>query len=349
MERPKPSIGFVFADRYSVVENAFARRADRDLGYRTIRIDFAAEIEPTTLLVEQHRKGLLTMFAIPGDFTYNYHESYALERIRSAVGQDVPVYVLDYGHTGDEIVDLGNNTFGANPNSPVFMDKLIQARDQNPGVLQALRKNAVPQMEALLAAHQQNFPDSPAGDNLRVLLAFLRWDHLSPVEVVAEEFDPYIPEEKPLERIPNDKFSREVRKIRNLTAEQRDTLFQECSVDFRPRGFAIDPETLAYETTARFGKHGIAAIILEGQLQPLYRYGERPNLREEIIKGIIATSTSNFDTPIVLISPKWSDPDIIDKLRRVGRHLLREKMFIPVDVYMNLIDENYTPEIHPLG
>ncbi len=264
-------MGFVFNHfdwgNVEVEEQAAARYFEQDLGFRVIRIDPAAWIEPTDFLRQQKQNGCLTMLAIPGNFREGFHHTELLEETRKIIGEDTPIYVFDVGYHGDE-VDLGNNIFGVNPTSPAFLDKLNRLR----GDVQTSywkRRNLALQTEVLLAAYRQNFPDSPVDDNDAIILAFLRWDGMYPAEARIEEFNAAIPEQKPLETVSDDQFAQDLEAIRNIDEMGRLKLTTDLVRDSHARGFAIDSVTLAYETTARYASHQQAVTQLIGELNIL--------------------------------------------------------------------------------
>jgi hypothetical protein len=281
------------------------------------------------------------------------------ERLRKAIGQEIPTYILAEGFNEDKIVDFGNNIFGANPQSQVFLDKVLQLAGEKQVVLKTPQGNLDSQIEACLAAYRGNFPDLGVDDNTAIIHAFLRWDHLSPVDVVAEEFDPFILKDKPIEKIPDNQFSKDLRRIKNMTKRQRTYLAATFNKALgkgrtRVRGFAIDPITLQYEITAGYGTHRLAAKYLArrlwgtDELRALQNKAQIDGMGDLdferfIIGDLIPDINNKIRTP-VLLPVKTYESGEAEGLRRAGSHLLRQKICIPVDRYMNLIDENYASD-----
>lgn len=179
----KPSIGVILEDigihDYEVEVGAFAHYAELDLNYSVIRL--TPTIEPgreiNSRLLDHLQNGSLFMIAVAGEigeegFVVNH--KHHLEQLRKAIGQEIPAYILDEGSNEDEIVDFGNNIFGANPQSQVFLDKVSQLAEDKQVEFKKSQGNLDSQIEALLAAYRGNFPDVGVDDNTAIIHAFLR-------------------------------------------------------------------------------------------------------------------------------------------------------------------------------
>lgn len=175
--------------------------------------------------------------------------------------------------------------------------------------------------------------------------------------MVAEEFDPFTLKDEPIEKIPDNEFLKDLLTIKNMDYEERnhfDEIFCKTLQNGRTRvrGFAIDPYTLQYEITAGYGTHRLAAMYLARRLwrtdnlRALQSKGQIDELGDLdferfIIGDLVPDVTDEIRTPIFM--PETDDSCDLEKLKQVSAYLLAEKICIPVDYCMNVIDKNYSP------
>jgi hypothetical protein len=224
-------------------------------------------------------------------------------------------------------------------------NEILPGRDIS---LREHKKRVAMQTEALLVAYRKNFPDSTVDDNDAINLAFLRWDHLSPIEVVREEFDSYIPEERLLESVSKGQFLNDLQKIKTMSSAERKLLIEECRLDKYPMRFVIDTVSLANTETGRYGHHGdIERSLLEHLklirgLEDCSKEQEL-ELASDLIWGKIYTEIRGFIAPIIRFDNKNFPLSLekVQKLRRVGEYLIGQGVFIPLDASGKLINKDY--------
>jgi hypothetical protein len=296
-----------------------------------------------------------------------------IEIVRSEISTELPINVLPnywrddmfsgspedrqiyaYGHHEKELTELVKSLVAA-WQPPI--DWLGAKTQEDQAILMGQLENAYRTHYLTDDEHMIGTPDS----NTQIVTEALRLK-LLPSMFLRQEFDSTLAHRPHVfTRIEKSIYEEELDRIRGMSDIERQHL---CDTMSRARGheplpdggvlvkrsscgsdisgYAIDPETLQTTVVDEYGLHASAEIMLREQLEAVSEirgdqfFEERP-LRV-IVPGLIFKVIEGFQTPLLRLFIGEFNGTTPEIERRLGRFIIREQKYIPLDHKARVIE-----------
>ncbi|NOS67187.1 MAG: hypothetical protein HOO67_02375 [Candidatus Peribacteraceae bacterium] len=361
----KPTIVHVedqSSDFEQMQRDALSHFLEKDCGYRTVHFrtehHFQSSIDQIQRLME--RELLMCVLVAETKFEDELHECQRLVvETRDKLGS-IPVIIMPYLRTSvAKVSENDPHTFVLDRHSKELQERLREYADRVIGST-AFRRAQTHESRSMLRHSYDAHSDEElmlgaVDDNHKDVAEYLRVC-LTPTLCVKSYYDDSLPQSAPkLQSVEEQKFLAQVEAIKRFTAcEQKDFLRQlQLTEQLRRKdvsGYAIDLHSFISATSHGYGLHDYATRALMGRLTALQELREHrklfsPNdINCRIARGLLHWKEDGHAIPILRltdIGDRSMDNISTEMLRELGRHLLSQHSFIPVDCDGRIIDGEY--------
>ena len=369
----KPVIAYVDVDSsegYKKIEKeALLHVLEQDSGYSVLEFgnnfDFEDRIEE---VLEHHRREmLLCVLAVEDEYEEDFSVCKRVHEItREKIGNTVPVVISPYREGVNAALSATDpHVHMLGPYHPEFLQRLSEWARKLEDSPMARRRNTAEERRMLRHSYDFHTDEETflgaVDDNHKEVAEYLRLKNM-PSLCMKEYFDDCLPREAPiLAPVDETMFRQEMDTLKRMDPRQRESFLWRLvqrgpdGVSYGPTvsGFAIDLRSKVSVESHGYGLHAYAGQFLLDKLRVLQGIRRHAHIFDEkaieadIVRGMIHREVEGHTIPIVRfydIGHREMSGLPEEVIRELGRYLLAERKYIPVDYHARVIDEEYEYE-----